>query len=43
MRELETNVYITIKDGKLADAHKDTLRADARTFAILGRKFSQVE
>lgn len=39
-RELERNVYVVIKDGKLADLHSDDLGADARTMAILGRPFS---
>ena len=40
-RELETNVYVTIKDGKLADIHRTDLDSDKRTFAILGRSFSK--
>lgn len=40
-RELETNVYITIKDGKLADLHTRDLESDARCRAILGVDFSK--
>lgn len=40
-RELETNVYVTIKDGKLADIHTHDLQSDARCVAILGRPFSK--
>jgi hypothetical protein len=39
-RELETNVYVTIKDGALADIHTQDRKADARCRAILGRPFS---
>lgn len=40
-RELETNVYVTIKDGKLVDIHSDDRNANKRTMAILGRPFSK--
>lgn len=40
-RQLERNVYITIKDGKLADIHSQDLNANKRTMAILGRPFSK--
>jgi hypothetical protein len=40
LRELEHNVYVTIKDGALADIHTRSLEADARCERILGRPFS---
>lgn len=40
-RELETNVYVTIKDGQVVDVHTQDLQSDARTMAILGRPFSK--
>lgn len=40
-RELETNVYVTIKDGEVASVHSNDLQADAITLGILGRPFSK--
>lgn len=40
-RELETNVYVTIKDGEVVSVHKNDLQADAVTKAILGCAFSK--
>jgi hypothetical protein len=40
-RQLETNVYVTIKAGKLADIHTNDREADARCIKILGRPFSK--
>lgn len=39
--QLECNVYVTIKDGQLADIHQNDLDADKRTHAILGVDFSK--
>jgi hypothetical protein len=39
--QLECNVYVTIKDGQLADVHQDDLQSDARCRAILGVDFSK--
>lgn len=36
-RELETNVYVTIKNGKVVDVHTDDLANRERGRAILGR------
>ena len=38
--QLECNVYVTIKDGKIADCHQADREADKRTLAILGVPFS---
>lgn len=39
-RELETNVYVTIKDGEVYDVHTQDRHADARCKLILGRPWS---
>jgi len=38
-RELQGNVYVTIKDGVVVDAHRDDLGADRRCIAVLGVPF----